>query len=221
MINIQTTVAPIEEPVTLLEMYDLLRLDPLGSPLTHPHDEMLRNMISASRVWAENYTRRSFVQQGLRLVLPRFPKFRVLMGRNSWGDEDDYESRSSSIELPKPPFLSIEEVAYFDESNVLQIVDPATYFVSAMAMVPALRLNGDLDWPDTCRREDAVRISYTTGYPPAGSPADDYSANVPAPIKQAIRFGTQLQYDDLSEETRTAMEAERISLLGSYRVYTL
>lgn len=219
MINLQTIVEPPEEPVTLQEMYDLLRLDPLGSPPTHPHDAMLTNMIKASRQWVENYTKRSLVYQTVRLVINQFPRYRILVSDRNWED-DAYESRSSSIELPRPPFIQILDVTYFDTNNQLQTMDPTTYFVSDLAMVPALRVNDYLEWPETYRREDAVRITYITGYAPVGSPPSDYISNIPEPIKQAIRFGVQLQYDDLTEETRTAMEAQRVQLLGSYRVYS-
>ena len=220
MKNLQTIVEPVEEPVTLSEMYDLLRLDAFGSPPSHPHDEMLRNMIRASREWVEGYTRRALVQQTLRLVLPSFPRFRVLVSDRAWED-DAYESRSAHIELLRPPFVSLQEISYFDKSNVLQFLASESYFVSDLAMVPTVRVSESAEWPETYRREDAVRITYVVGYPPAGSPPDNFSANVPESIKQAIRFGVQLQYDDLSEETRTAMEAQRVALLGRYRVYTL
>lgn len=220
MINLQTIVEPLEEPVTLQEMYDLLRLDPLGSPPAHPHDAMLTNMIKASRQWVENYTKRSLVYQTVRLVINQFPRYRVLVSDRSWGD-DAYESRSSSVELPRPPFIQLLEVTYFDKNNQLQVMDPATYFVSDASMVPVLRVNNYLEWPETYLREDAVRITYVTGYAPAGSPPTNYSANVPEAVKQAIRYGVQLQYDDMTEETRTAMEALRVQLLGSYRVYSL
>lgn len=219
--NLETIVEPVQEPITLAQVYELMRLDALGSPPSHPHDNLLIGMIRASREWVENYTKRALVQQTVRLVVPTFPRFRILMSERQW-DDDAYETRSGSIELRRPPLIEVLSIAYYDLQNVQQLVDLEDVVTSKASMVPEIRMKNEHDWPQTYPRRDAVQITYTVGYPPAGSPTEtaNLTDNIPQSIKQAILIGVQLQYDDVTPETRTALENLRVSLLGSYRVYS-
>lgn len=218
-LNLVTVVEPPVEPVGVEKVHELLRLDAFGSPPQHPLDPMIRNMIRTSREWVENYTKRALVRQTVMLVLPKFPRYRVRMG-SAW--EDEYESRSGGFELPRPPYLSMISIVYYDENNLLQTLPSSSYIVSDGAMIPEVRAAEPQDWPFTYARRDAVRATYEVGYPPVGSPDEsaDLVLSIPESIKQAILIGVQLQYDDMTPETRTAMENLRVSLLGSYRVYS-
>jgi hypothetical protein len=57
-------------------------------------------------------------------------------------------------------------------------------------------------WPSVFARPDALRIEYTAGYAPVGSPPSDFVANVPDLLKSAIKYDVQLQYDELSPDKR-------------------
>lgn len=219
--NIIVTSAPAVEPVSLEELYLFLRMDPDGSPPTHPDDPMLETMITSAREKVEQTTRRALVQQSIRLVLPGFPARRVYGGHGGWGvDEDLYTDVDSPVELLRPPFQSIQTVRYYDQANVLQTLAADAYFVSSEAMVPALRPASGYCWPMTYRREDAVLIDYTVGYTPDGSPPDaaGWRENIPGSIKDAIKFEVQLQYDELAPEKRKDIEQTIARLLRSYVV---
>lgn len=214
--NIIVTSAPAVEPVTLEEIYLFLRMDPDGSPPTHPDDAMLSTMITSAREKVEQTTRRALVQQSIRLVLPRFPSRRI---GGSW-DEDLYTDVDSPIELLCPPYQSIQTVRYYDLDNVLQTMAADSYFVADQAFVAELRPAAGQCWPMAYRREDAVLIDYTVGYTPNGSPPDSagWCANVPASIKEAIKFEVQLQYDELAPEKRKDIEQTIARLLRSFIV---
>jgi uncharacterized phiE125 gp8 family phage protein len=203
--NLITITAPPVEPVTLPEVYAHLRLDASGSPLTHPDDDLLATLIQAAREDCEAATRRAFVEQTVRLVLASFV--------NPYGD-----GATVAIELRRPPFIEVVAVRYYDAANELQTLDPANYVVADAAVVPVLRPVSS--WPTHYTREDAVQIEYTVGYAPEGSPPTDYTANIPARIKQAVLIGVQLSYDELAPEKRTQLIEAQTRLLSSLTVHS-
>jgi uncharacterized phiE125 gp8 family phage protein len=196
-VNLIVVTEPPVEPVTLEDIYTFLRMDPEGSPPEHPDDVMLEQMIRSGREKVEQATRRALVQQRIRMVGNGFPR-RCVRGP----DEDFDFYHDAPIELLRPPFAEIHSVSYYDTENEQQVLDASTYFVASDLLVAQLQMKDGFDWPDTYRRSDAIQIEYTVGYPPSGSPPDDYRANVPASLKRAVCCEVQLQYDELSPEKR-------------------
>ncbi len=195
--NIIELTQPPVEPVTLEQVYAHLNLTPSGSPATHPDDTKLAAFISASRKQCEQIANRTFVEQRLLLVVEGFPCNRM-------------------VNLYRPPVQNVLSVAYYDAANVLQSVDAANYFVTD-DLVPQLQFIQEYGFPSTYPARDALRIEYTAGYAPEGSPAD-YVANIPEPIKQAILLGVELMYDSMAPDQRKAIEAARDSLLSGFKI---
>jgi uncharacterized phiE125 gp8 family phage protein len=209
--NVITLDQPPEEPVTLTDVYATLRLTPYGSPLSHPHDTMLRRMITTARIQAENHTHRTFVYQRLLLVTDRFPT-------RGW------------IELLNPPVIEVRSVGYYDADGVLNTVDTDEYTVTD-TRVPRVHFGTAFWAPNVAYHHyffpelnqplaDTVRIEYIAGYDPVGSPPD-YVANVPAPIKDAILVGVQLLYDKLDPRERESMEMQWRKMLEHYVVHAI
>lgn len=189
-------------PVTLAQCYSHLRLDPDGSPATHTDDALLTVHIGSATGEAEKYTRRAFIRQSLRLHVARFP----CSGRG--------------IKLPRPPLQSVQSVRYYDADNVLQTVDPASYYVSQDGM-PQVRFVKSFVRPEVYDRPDAVRVDYTVGYEHDNSPPtvqQDYAANVPYEVKAGILLGVQLLYDTLTPDQREKLERARTALLQPLQV---
>ena len=214
--NLRTIVEPPVEPITLEDCYLQLRLDPLGSPPTHPDDTMLSTMITTARTRAEQVTRRAFVQQTVRMALPGFP-CRHFPG-SPWGDEEGWTERDGWVELLRPPFAELLQVRYYDDDNAIQTLSPANYFTTDESFLPRLMVTSGYTWPTTYCRDDAVLIDYVVGYAPEGSPPTDYRANVPSQVKDAIKIGVQLLYDELAPEKREQLEQTFQRLLASFKI---
>jgi uncharacterized phiE125 gp8 family phage protein len=200
-LNITVVQAPAFYPVTLSEVYDHLRLTPEGSPEAHEDDAMLERHIRTATSHAEQITRRSFIQQTLRITAPSF----------------------RATELLRPPLMEVLSVRYYDSTNTLATLSASDYYVTD-DMVPELRYVTSFAAPSVYSRPDAVRIDYVTGYEPDGSPVttqEEYAANVPDAIKDAILIGVQLLYDAFTPEQRKAAEDARDALLSPYRVFTV
>lgn len=180
--TVRVITPPEVEPVTLAEAIDWARADD-GTAAT---DAALNMLIGAMRRYAENLTGRAFVQRELQLILP------------CW---------QTRIELPFPPLVSVESVTYFDTDGVVQTLSTSLYDVhdwrEPAVIVPAFQEV----WPSTRAVDDAVRINYIAGYPPAGSP-EDYAAGLPENLKlwMQARIATLFnQRDQLTPSNMTAI----------------
>lgn len=187
--SIAVITPPAFEPITLEAARLHCRVDVLpGSPTGHPDDPLILRAIQAAREVAEEVTRRALVEQGLRMHLPRWPA----------ACSAGAARQRATVDLLRPPLISVNSVTYFDEDNVLQTVAPANYFVEELEPVARLRFVTGYSWPTTYEREDAVRIDYTAGYLAAASPAitqEEISAAIPASIMAAMLLMIGDQYE--------------------------
>lgn len=214
--NLNTIVAPPEPPVTLQQVYDHLRLVPEGSPPEHPQDDMLERLVRVATSEAEKITHRAFIEQTVRLYTDRFPYPGAFFNGEQW-----WSCRGHGyIELLRPPLIGVQSVSYYDANNALQVVDADQYFVTD-DLVPRLVFGGGFTAPAYYYRTDALVIDYVVGYAPEGSPADDYAANVPEQIKQAVLLGVEMQYRSLDTKAREVFGRARDSLLSDFVVYSI
>lgn len=222
--NLETTVAPPEPPVSMAAAFVQLRLDPADDADESPDFEAVASMLESATAWCEQYQRRAYVQQTVRLTIgppTRSDRARAWLANRPWGD----------IELLRPPLIEVLSVEYHDDDNALQTVAPELYFVTA-GLVPRLMFTDAFTHPGVYLREDAIRVTYVVGYPPEvtevpgeeeedpPTETTDYAANVPKQIKQAILIELQLEYDELAPDKRTSLEKARDALLGPLRVHT-
>lgn len=234
---------PASEPVTLQEVYDFLRLDPMPvdpptDPATysHPHDAELRRHVASSRRRAERITRRAFVPR----VLRAYPCSDPVLGRVfSRGIEfwARYRDVRRGLELPQPPFIDLGSYGYYpaswDPSG--DPLDGRTaipgFEVDASGMLARLRPLRGTEWsePELYDRWDAVEVTWRAGYAADDLPgfdvalADypegyDHAAAVPQDLKDAVLIGVQLLYDELSPQKREGLELGMQTILLGYRV---
>jgi uncharacterized phiE125 gp8 family phage protein len=202
--NVITVTPPLFLPIALEDVYEHLRLDTEGSPPTHPLDSMLLRYMSTATSEAEKISRRAFIQQRLRLTTAAFPK------------------AGKGIELLRPPLIRVEAVSHLDGDNNEVVLGAGDWYVTE-DKVPQLRMATGFGYPTLYDRPDAVRITYIAGYPPSGSPSssqEDYAGNVPSNIKDAVLFGVQLLYENLTPDERAATERAREYLLSGDRIFT-
>lgn len=223
--NIITVVPPPFEPVSVAEVYEHMRWDieeTEGSP-PMPVYPLLRTVeiaIAAARRQVEQITHLSLVEQTLRINYSSLPADYW----GFWGWMTFAGRQGRGIELLKPPVLAVESVGYFNEQNVLTTIDPANYFITE-DVVPQVRFVSDFSMPacSVYRRPDAAQVVYRAGYAPEGSPPatqEQYAANVPHGLKQAILLGAQLLLDRFDANERADLTRAQEALLSPYIIYT-
>ncbi len=95
---LKQTVAPISEPITLIEAKAFLRV------IDNDNDELIKSLIVTAREYVENITNRQLLPATYEL----------------------YDS-NVVFKLPKNPVRSIEKIEYLDINGVYNIFDPSLY----------------------------------------------------------------------------------------------
>ncbi len=151
---------PGGEPLTLSETKDHLRVDFADD------DILITNLIVSARQTFEQETGRQLITSTWRGFLDRFPRF-------------SYET----IEVAKPPLLTVASVLYVDSSGNEQTWDVVEYdvqvFVGPKAPRGMIFPKADFFYPTTRRIPNAVTVNFDAGYGPADS-------DVPQEVKQSL-----------------------------------
>lgn len=216
--NIITVNPPPVEPVTDGEAFFSLKItsDPAADVSAEPELAEVRTCVQAAREECERLTNRSFVQRTLRLL--KGPARSSVRRGLHWYMNGAAEPLAD-IELPAGPVTSVLAVKYYDDANVLRTVDPANYFL-VQSLVPKLRFLGGFE-ASLYLREDAIQIDYVAGVPPVAGSPEDYRANVPATVKQAVLLMAHAHYDGLGPDERDSYREAAERMLSRMRVVTL
>lgn len=142
------------DPLTLESVRD----DHLRSPNGNEEDDYITRLMVTSLRMAERVTNRSLLPTSRRQVMDRFP----------------YE-----IVLQHPPLIDVDNIVYVDLNGVEQTIaggSPAAFWMSAplgpRAPKGRLRPLYGTCWPSTRCQPDAVRVTYSAGYPLIDDVAD-------------------------------------------------
>lgn len=158
---------PGEYPVTLAELRRVLRLGQRTD-----RDDELTSALAAAVEEAQAYAWRQFCPATYELALPAF--------------------YAETIELPRPPLLSVESITYLDGNRVRQTLDAATYEVEAGGsehgrIYPAYGQS----WPTTACHRRAVVITFRAGYGPP--------EKVPAQVREALQLLVEVAFEHRTE----------------------
>lgn len=152
---------PTTFPVTLPEVKEHLRLD------FDDDDGYLQTLIEVATVAIDGpngWLGRALEQQTWGLELPAF---------------------TYPVRIPAPKLQTIDVVQYLDEAGAPQTMDANDYQIVGLGgeHVCEMRPRYGQTWPSTYPEAQAVQITFTCGYPQAGSPL---TSTVPAPIRHAL-----------------------------------
>lgn len=189
--------APIDEPVSLVDVKAHLRID-------HSDDDALLSIYVAAatlHVDGRNGTlQRALMPQTWELTLDEFP--------------------CGAIEIPLPPLAEITSVVYDDSDGNEQTIDPANYYVDTVSEPGWVVPIASYSWPTPISAANAVRVRFVAGY----QEVDSVDNGVPKPLIGAILLMVGDMYDN--RESVTAQNVNKITiptavdlLLNQYRIH--
>lgn len=196
--------APTVEPISLSEAKAHLRVD-------HADDDaLITSLIKAVRQHIDGrdgWLGRALVTQTWELVLDRFP--------------------CHEIEIPIPPLQSVTSITYDDQAGVETVLSAANYTVDIASEPGRIAPNDTNPWPATysaINAISAVRIRFVAGYAPTADSPPDLLANVPEPIKVAMKLMLGTLYENRETvvigQTPVMLPWAAEALLGPYRVWS-
>lgn len=167
-LTLTTVTAPEDEPLSLAEVKEHLRID------GEDQDATVGNMVTAAREYCEELLCRQLMPATLKLTLDSFP---------------------SEIIIPRPPLITLTAseahptlgITYVDTAGATQTLSTSAYQVDALSQPGRIVQAYGQTWPSMREQINAVTIIYRAGY------ADTDS--VPKRIKQAILMLTAHWYE--------------------------
>ena len=154
---------PASEPISIYEVKEHLRIDPLGS---YDYEESkLSLLITAARQYMEETLGRAFITQVWDLVLDTWPE--------------------NYITIPLPPLVVTVApatvtpvITYYDTDDVMHTLASTTYYVDTYSEPGRIHLNYGESWPsETLRPANAIFVRYTCG---------STAGLVPEPLQNAM-----------------------------------
>lgn len=149
-----------ECPVTLTEAMEWCRID------SGVDNAVIERLIIAGTTWAEEFTRRSL-------------SCNAATTSSKWTYTiEEWPTDTDTIELPRPPLISVSSVKYYDETPAQQTWSSTNYHVVSSDFPGKIVIDDDADLPDLDPRPEAIEIIFVAGYSAASA--------VEGPIKDAI-----------------------------------
>lgn len=171
--------APGVEPLEPAKLKGPLRID-------YTDDDIeLDDLIVEARQWAESELGRVLITQTVT---------------------EKFVSLGDTLELRWPPVQSVTSVAYIDTNGDSQNLSTSIYELGHHLGIGRVRLKYSQVWPATRDQDDAVTVTYKTGY-------GDAATDVPRAIRNAMILYCQYRYDGSIDE-QLLITAKR--LLGPY-----
>ncbi len=169
-------------PVTADEMIDWLKLDVSLKADTDFTDAM-EVLIDAAVLFAENWTKRTFRESNFLAYLDYF----FAPGLPTFG----YSPKSvSAYELRRCPLQTLSKIEYL-KSSVLTEFDSDKYYNTLSEDFADIALVDGQSWPnDVDTRLQAIKFTFTAGYPEDELPAD---------LKQALKVNVAAMYVNVGD----------------------
>jgi uncharacterized phiE125 gp8 family phage protein len=146
--NPSVVTQPTEEPITLQEAKDQLRID------FTTDDTLIAGLIATARRRCEVFCNRRFVTTTLDYTIDAWP--------------------NKAISLPGGTLQSITSITYTDSANSSTVLDSANYFSATKREPGAAVLAYGYSWPSaTLKPAEAIVTRYITGYGAATDVPDD------------------------------------------------
>jgi len=141
MTSLELIAPPGNEPLTLAEAKDMLKLE------HGEEDALLDRLIRVARQRCEQVTGRAMISQSWRLTLDHWP------GR--------------IVDLPNAPLIAVTSVVTLGEDDTERTVAGGLYAVDTAAAPGRIIRRTSAAWPAPGRRYNGIRIEYQAGYGPS------------------------------------------------------
>ncbi len=171
MAGIQITTAPTQEPLSLQEVKEYLRVE------DSTDERLLRPFIETARRIAEEHLGRSLMTQTLSMFVDAYDELAdPLWEGTRTGPYLNYYK--NYINLPRSPVQSVTAVSTFDDSDNETTMAASKYYVDNVREPARIVLRQGETFPTALRVANAIKVVYVTGYTSAYT--------VPEPIRMGM-----------------------------------
>ena len=171
MAGLVVDTAPTQEPVTLQEVKEYLRVDDATD------ERVVRPFIETARRFCEEHTGRALMTQTLTLFLDAFEDIENPLWEGvRTGPYLNYYK--NYVVLPRAPVASVSHIKTYDDADVATTLATSKYYLDNAREPARVVMRTGESFPTALRVANAIEVKYVTGY------TSQY--NIPEPIKLGI-----------------------------------
>ena len=200
-------VTPATTPlVTVAEMKSHGRHDTIPEG-----DEFMEGLVEAATGRARDLTGRAFLTEAWRLTMDRWPGTSADEWWNGVREGIPSQFEADSFLIRKAPFLVVSSIKTVAEDGAETEWSSANYYTRTEAGFGRVAKKAGQVWPlinTPVRAVGGIRVEFTAGY--GTDPAD-----VPAPIRQAVKMIAQHLYENRESQE---MPNAAAMILSRYKV---
>ena len=184
MSGIKITTQPTQEPVTLQEVKDYLRVE------DNTDERVLRPFIETARRYAEEHLRRTLMSTTYTLFMDSLDEMEdpLWEGMRTGPYKNYYKNY---ICLPKSPVVSVTHLKTYDDSDNATTMAASKYYVDNAREPARLVLRTGETFPSALRVANAIEIEFVAGY---SSPF-----SIPEPIRLGMLQHIAFMYEHRGE----------------------
>jgi hypothetical protein len=206
MAGLTVTVEPTQEPVTLQEVKEYLRLE------DSLDERNLRPMLETARRYAEEYLGMALMSQTLTLYIDTpTDQYDSLWEGIKTGPYMDYYKKY--ITLPRPPVASVTHVKTYDDEDTATTFASTRYYVDTARSPARVCLRTGESWPSSLRVANGIEVKYVAGH------TSPYS--IPEPIRLGILQHIAYLYEHRGDMYAPVQQMPPMlkTLYAPYKVY--
>lgn len=171
MAGLKVKTEPTQEPVTLQEVKEYLRVDDATD------ERVIRPYIESARRFCEEHTGRALMTQTLTLFLDAFEDMdNPLWEGTRTGPYLNYYK--NYVVLPRAPVVSVTHVKTYDDADTATTLAATKYYLDSVREPARIVMRTGESFPSALRVANAIEVEYITGY------TTQY--NVPEPMRLGI-----------------------------------
>ena len=171
MAGLKVKTEPTQEPVTLQEVKEYLRVDDATD------ERVIRPYIESARRFCEEHTGRALMTQTLTLFLDAFEDIdNPLWEGTRTGPYLNYYK--NYVVLPRSPVVSVTHVKTYDDADTATTLAASKYYLDNAREPSRIVMRTGESFPSALRVANAIEVEYITGY------TTQY--NVPEPMRLGI-----------------------------------
>ena len=171
MAGLKVLTEPSQEPVTLQEVKEYLRVDDATD------ERVIRPYIESARRFCEEHTGRALMTQTLTLFLDAFQDMESPLweGMRTGPYLNYYKNY---VVLPRSPVVSVTHVKTYNDSDEATTFASSNYYLDSVREPSRIVLRTGETFPSSLRVANAIEVQYVTGY------TSQY--NIPEPLRLGI-----------------------------------
>ena len=171
MSGLQVNTEPVQEPISLQEAKEYLRVD------DSTDERVVRPLIETSRRIAEEHLGRTLMTTTYTLYTDSYDElsYHLWEGIRTGPDLSNYKNY---INLPKCPVQSVTSVSTFNDSDVETTFASSRYYVDNVREPSRIILRKGETFPSALRVANSIKVVYVAGY------ANSYA--IPEPVRMGM-----------------------------------